>query len=97
MCKYYIEISRYRDALGYIREGLDITQLHFSNRRVVKFLLHQDNADLIAACLNESTARLKLTGNLLDGPDEDFKRTDLKNMDMIDLNDLFGLLTILKC
>ena len=50
MCKYYIEISRYRDPLDYIREGLDITQLHFSNRRVVQFLLHQANADLIAAC-----------------------------------------------
>lgn len=91
MCKYYIEISRYRDALGYIREGLDITQLHFSKHRIVQFLLHQANADLIAACLNESTARLKLTENLLDGLDEDYKKTDLKNIDLVDMNDLFGL------
>ncbi len=90
MCKYYIEISRYRDALGYIREGLDITQLHFSNRRIAQFLLHQINADLIASNLNESKARLKITENFINGCDS-LNKTDLKNFTQIDLNDIFGL------
>lgn len=90
MCKYYIEISRYRDALGYIREGLDITQLHFSSRRITQFLLHQINADLIASNLNESKTRLKLTENFINGCDS-VKKTDLRNFARINLDDLFGL------
>ena len=71
-CRYYIEISRYRDALGYIREGLDITQLHFSSRRISLFLLHQINADLIASCLPEATSRINIVKNLINLNDIDF-------------------------
>jgi len=70
-CRYYIEISRYRDALGYIREGLDITQLHFSSRRISLFLLHQINADLIASCLPEATSRINIVKNLINLNDMD--------------------------
>lgn len=90
MCKYYIEISRYRDALGYIREGLDITQLHFSSRRITQFLLHQINADLIASNLSESKSRLKMTENFINGCDS-VKKTDLRNFTAINLSDVFGL------
>lgn len=65
LCKYFIDIGRYRDATGYIREGLDITQLHFSIRRASNFLLQQVNADLIASCFNEAQTRLKLAENLV--------------------------------
>lgn len=65
LCKHFIDIGRYRDATGYIREGLDVTQLHFSLRRVSRFLLQQIHADIIANCFNESKTRLKLTENLI--------------------------------
>lgn len=65
LCKHFIDIGRYRDATGYIREGLDVTQLHFSLRRVARFLLQQIHADIIANCFNESLSRLKLVGNLI--------------------------------
>lgn len=73
-CRYYIEISRYRDALAHIREGLDITQLHFSKRRIGMFLLHQINTDLVACCLNEASSRLSIAQNLI-GTVPDFKET----------------------
>ena len=65
LCKYYIDISRYRDATGFLREGLDITQLHFSRRRCTLFLLHQVNADIVASCFSEASARLQLAKNFL--------------------------------
>lgn len=65
LCKYYIEISRYRDAVGYIKEGLDITQLHFTKRRLSLFLVLQINCDLIANCTNEATSRLQVATNLI--------------------------------
>jgi len=90
ICKYYIEISRYRDALGYIREGLDITQLHSSNRRIGQFMLHQINADLIAQCLAESTTRLKLAQNLCNGY-ENSRKIDICNLSFEDTTDLLGV------
>jgi hypothetical protein len=82
-CKYYIEISRYRDALGYIREGLDITQMHFSIRRVSLFLLHQINADLVASCITEASSRINIAKNLIGYSDLD---QDLNELQI--LNDL---------
>jgi hypothetical protein len=70
ICKYYIDISRYRDATGYIREALDITQLNFSTRRIASFLLTQISADLIATCLNEACTRIKICENLCLGVKE---------------------------
>ena len=64
MCKYYIDISRYRDATSYIREALDVTQLNFATRRITTFLLHHVNVDLIAQCLNEATSRIKIAEHL---------------------------------
>jgi len=90
ICKYYIEISRYRDALGYIREGLDITQLHFSNRRISQFMLHQISADLIAQSLTESTTRLKLAENLCNGY-ENSRMIDIKNLTFENMTDLLGV------
>ena len=95
LCKYYIEISRYRDAIGYIREALDITQLHFSNRRIAQFMLLQINADQIAHSLPESTKRLKLTENLLNGYDNG-KKIDLKNLTFDNMGDPFGLRNLIS-
>ena len=85
-CKYYIEISRYRDALGYIREGLDITQMHFSIRRVGLFLLHQINADLVASCITEASSRMNIAKNLIG-------YSDLEQ----DLNELHILNDLSRC
>jgi hypothetical protein len=65
LCKYFIEISRYRDATGYIREGLDIVQMHCVNRRVAQFLLYQVYADLIATSFNDALSRMNVAKNLL--------------------------------
>lgn len=65
VCKYYIDISRYRDATGYIREGLDLTQLHFSSRRMCLFLLDQINADLVASCFTEGDSRIKIAEHFI--------------------------------
>jgi hypothetical protein len=70
LCKYYVDISRYRDATGFIRESLDITQLHFSKNRLAVFLMHQINCDLLANCHNEATSRLQVVGNLIRGSSE---------------------------
>ena len=82
--KYYIEISRYRDAIGYIREGLDISQLNFSIRRTTHFLLHQINADLIASCLADAHSRIKISEHLIS-----FDLEDLSNLS--NYNDLMKL------
>ena len=79
ICKYYIDISRYRDATGYIREALDITQLNFSTRRIGSFLLNQINADLIASCLNEANSRIKILENLLSLNDLDLSSKKSKS------------------
>jgi separase len=65
VCKYYIEISRYRDACGFIREGMDLTQLHFAPRRVTTFLLLQANADLVASCTIEAASRIKVAERII--------------------------------
>ena len=90
ICKFYIEISDYRKAIGYIREGLDITQLHSSNRRCNQFMLHQINADLIAQCLTESTARLKLAENLCNGY-KNLRIIDINNLTFENMTDLLGV------
>lgn len=87
LCKHFIDIGRYRDATGYIREGLDVTQLHFSLRRVTRFLLQQIHADIIANCFNESQSRLKLSENLI-------QIEKIENMQILDSetrNDLMRL------
>jgi len=65
LCKYYVELSRYREATCFIREGLDLTQLHFCKRRLTQFLLHQINTDLIASNLTEAFLRLDIVEKLL--------------------------------
>lgn len=35
LCKYYVELSRYREATCFIREGLDLTQLHYCTLRLL--------------------------------------------------------------
>ena len=65
LCKYYVELSRYREATCFIREGLDLTQCHYCTRRLTQFLLHQINTDLIASNLNEATARIDLAESLI--------------------------------
>jgi len=72
-CKYYIEISSYREALGFIEEGLNITQLHFSSRRISLFLLHQVNADVIASRLPQATSHINIVRNLINLNDKDFE------------------------
>ena len=81
VCKYYIDISRYRDACGFIREGMDLTQLHFSPRRISLFLLHQVNADLVASCTNEAVGRIKIAENFINSSSEKILLSnDLFNM-----------------
>jgi hypothetical protein len=65
LCKYYVELSRYREATSFIREGLDLTQCHSSMRRVTQFLMHQINTDLISSNLTEATARINLAEKLV--------------------------------
>ena len=65
LCKYYVELSRYREATCFIREGLDLTQCHYCTRRLTQFLLHQINTDLIASNLSEATARIDLAETLI--------------------------------
>ena len=65
LCKYYVELSRYREATSFIREGLDLTQCHSSMRRMTQFLLHQVNTDIIAMNLSEATARIDLAETLV--------------------------------
>ena len=88
VCKYYIEISRYRDACGFIREGMDLTQLHFSPRRISLFLLHQVNADLVASCTNEAVGRIKIAENFINSSSE---KILLTKKSKILSNDLFNL------
>ena len=64
-CKYYVELSRYREATYFIREGLDLSQLHYSKRRLTQFLLHQINTDLVASNLSEAFQRLDIVERLL--------------------------------
>ncbi|CAF0715451.1 unnamed protein product [Brachionus calyciflorus] len=65
LCKHFIDIGRYRDATAYIREGLDVSQLHFSLRRLANFLTLQVHADIIANCFSDSQTRLQIVGNLV--------------------------------
>lgn len=65
ICKYYVELSRYREATCFIREGIDLSQLHFCKRRLTHYLLHQINADLIASSFEDATGRLKLAEKFL--------------------------------
>ena len=65
LCKYYVELSRYREATCFIREGLDLTQLHYCTRRLTQFLLHQIHTDLIASSLNEAIIRLDKAEQLI--------------------------------
>jgi len=101
VCKYYIEISRYRDACGFIREGMDLTQLHFSPRRISLFLLHQVNADLVASCTNEATSRLKIAERFINSNGKQIvldKKKKLPNDDIYNLKNFvyFNFLTLLK-
>jgi hypothetical protein len=81
VCKYFIDISRYRDATGYIREGLDVTQLHYAQRRTTMFLLHQINADIVACCFGEASTRLQIVKNFL-GIKDDSNNTDYDENDL---------------
>jgi hypothetical protein len=65
LAKYYVELSRYREATCFIREGLDLTQLHNCEYRIIQFLLHQINTDLIAANYEDALDRLKAVEKLL--------------------------------
>ena len=65
LCKYYVELSRYREATSFIREGLDLTQCHSSMRRVTQFLMHQINTDLISSNLTEAKACINLAEKLV--------------------------------
>jgi hypothetical protein len=65
LCKYYVELSRYREATTFIRYGLDMAQYHSSMRRVTQFLMHQNNTDLISSNLTEATARIDLAEKLV--------------------------------
>jgi hypothetical protein len=65
LCKYYVELSKYREATSFIREGLVLTQCHSSMRRVTQFLMHQINTDLIASNLSDATARISLAEKLV--------------------------------
>lgn len=101
VCKYYIEISRYRDACGFIREGMDLTQLHFSPRRIGQFLLHQANADLVASCTTEATIRLKIANKFINLNSQQIildKKAKLLNNDIFNVRNFVFLnyLTILK-
>ena len=89
VCKYYIEISRYRDACGFIREGMDLTQLHFSTRRISLFLLYQVNADLVASCTQEAASRIKIVEHLINSNGE--KLVLNKKSKLIANNDLYNL------
>ena len=101
VCKYYIEISRYRDACGFIREGMDLTQLHFSPRRISHFLLHQVNADLVASCTTEATTRIKIADKFINLNCQRIvldKKSKLLNEDIYNLKNYVYLnyLTMLK-
>lgn len=47
ICKFYIDISRYRDSTGYLREAFDISQIHYLKKQVAQCMLLQIYSDII--------------------------------------------------
>jgi hypothetical protein len=88
LVKFYIEIGRYRDATGFLKEGLDMAQVHCSKRRCVPFLLNQIHADIIALCFTEAQERLALVKNFLQ---IDQKTTQIAQEDLFEEDDLMQL------
>jgi hypothetical protein len=95
LSKYYIELSRYREATCFIREGLDLTQLHNCEYRIVQFLLNQINTDLIASNYDDASERLEVVESLLELElDEENEDVD-KSVDLIAIRN-FICMNLLK-
>ena len=62
--KYLIELRIFREATGTIQRCLELTQLHFNERRLIQMLLLHIYADITDASeLKEASEKLQIVEN----------------------------------
>ena len=93
LCKYYIELGRYPEATSLIQKGLDLTQCHSSTRRVMQFLMHQINTDLIACNVSDVTSRINLAEKLVSEKNVSFEVcSTINDQEIIQLRNFIHLI-----
>lgn len=88
LCQLYLDLGRYRDYVGHVKEALDISQIHYLKKRVTEYMLHQIESDVIAGCFNETSARMKMVARMVQ---VEKIESNLESMQTESIRDLFSI------